>query len=445
MDEEELYEYESEEEVEDVEMSNLLYEAEDNLHTNTDTAFKQLRRVSEEASGVELRFRALQKILQLSCRIGLVDRVCEDYEGLLKLLDRVTRNEAADAINSALDEVAAAAPFKAADLLDMTMQYLHKYNIQALWFSVCRRLSGHLLKSGNIVALDNLIAQLHQSIKHPSNRCLFELYALEVEVRRLAGREGVEELVEKAQAIRSAAADPKDLAIIGHEHGHICMTQKNWNIAYNEFFEAFRNYQEAASSSRGKRALICAVFCNMMAESQINPFDSQEARSYQNDVELTQIIALRTAFEAKDMKSFLKVLVESDNSIPAEPLLKAYLPELIHTARLRALHSLVKPYERVGLNYLAQELGSSLDELRTMVFKLICHGDIKGCIDDVNTLLEVQRDSRRRQEDVSELVRTMNRLRAAVKEMVELRSPAELCQAEEEIGGQELGEDGCDL
>eukprot|EP00922_Rhytidocystis_sp_ex-Travisia-forbesii_P015895 GHVS01023677.1.p1 GENE.GHVS01023677.1~~GHVS01023677.1.p1 ORF type:complete len:213 (+),score=45.76 GHVS01023677.1:569-1207(+) len=197
MDEEELYEYESEEEVEDVEMSNLLYEAEDNLHTNTDTAFKQLRRVSEEASGVELRFRALQKILQLSCRIGtltgnssmwlgrscedsicvlgLVDRVCEDYEGLLKLLDRVTRNEAADAINSALDEVAAAAPFKAADLLDMTMQYLHKYNIQALWFSVCRRLSGHLLKSGNIVALDNLIAQLHQSIKHPSNRCLFEV------------------------------------------------------------------------------------------------------------------------------------------------------------------------------------------------------------------------------------------------------------------------------
>eukprot|EP00922_Rhytidocystis_sp_ex-Travisia-forbesii_P002705 GHVS01003995.1.p1 GENE.GHVS01003995.1~~GHVS01003995.1.p1 ORF type:complete len:312 (+),score=58.45 GHVS01003995.1:91-1026(+) len=307
MEEEELYEYESEEEVEDVEMSNLLYEAEENLHNNTETAFKQLRRVSEEAGGMELRFRALQKTLQLSCRLGLVERLCGDYECLLKLLDKVTRNEAVDAIHSALDEVAAAAPGKASQLLDMTMQYLHKYNIQALWFSVCRRLSGLLLQSGNVMALDNLIAQLHQSIKHPSNRCLFELYALEVQVRRLAGREGVEGLVAKAQAIRSAAADPKDLAIIGHEHGHICMTQQNWNLAYNEFFEAFRNYQEAASSSRGKRALVCAVFCNMMAESEINPFDSQEARSYQNDEDLAQIVALRIAFEAKDMKTFLMV------------------------------------------------------------------------------------------------------------------------------------------
>eukprot|EP00922_Rhytidocystis_sp_ex-Travisia-forbesii_P002697 GHVS01003987.1.p1 GENE.GHVS01003987.1~~GHVS01003987.1.p1 ORF type:complete len:181 (+),score=30.03 GHVS01003987.1:306-848(+) len=154
----------------------------------------------------------------------------------------------------------------------------------------------------------------------------------------------------------------------------------------------------------------------MMAESEINPFDSQEARSYQNDEDLAQIVALRIAFEAKDMKTFLMVLEDSGGrSIPAEPLLKAYLPELIHKARLRALHSLIKPYERIGLEYLARELGSSLEELRQMVFRLICHGDINGYIDDVNNLLElVETERRHKDEDVSQWVRALSRLRQAL-------------------------------
>eukprot|EP00922_Rhytidocystis_sp_ex-Travisia-forbesii_P061860 GHVS01091618.1.p1 GENE.GHVS01091618.1~~GHVS01091618.1.p1 ORF type:complete len:257 (-),score=52.83 GHVS01091618.1:854-1624(-) len=167
------------------------------------------------------------------------------------------------------------------------------------------------------------------------------------------------------------------------------MKNKDWSLAYNEYFEAFRNYQEAASNIKGKRALVCAVFCNMMAESQINPFDSQEARSYLNDEDLAQIIALRIAFEAKDMKTLLQVLDEHNNNIHCEPLLEVYLPELIHKSRLRALHSLVKPYRRVGLGYLAEELGTSEAEVQQTIFKLICYGEMAAWIDDINKQLEL--------------------------------------------------------
>ena len=52
------------------------------------------------------------------------------------------------------------------------------------------------------------------------------------------------------------------------------------NHRYNEFFEGFRNYQEAGNG-RAATCLKYVVLANMLALSDINPFDSREAKAFQ--------------------------------------------------------------------------------------------------------------------------------------------------------------------
>ena len=51
----------------------------------------------------------------------------------------------------------------------------------------------------------------------------------------------------------------------------------NWARASEDFFESFRNYDEAGSPQR-IQVLNYLVLANMLMGSEVNPFDSQETK-----------------------------------------------------------------------------------------------------------------------------------------------------------------------
>ena len=55
--------------------------------------------------------------------------------------------------------------------------------------------------------------------------------------------------------------------------------QREWEKARNDFFEAFKNYDEAGVQRR-VQCLKYLVLASMLTNSDINPFDSQEAKPY---------------------------------------------------------------------------------------------------------------------------------------------------------------------
>ena len=63
--------------------------------------------------------------------------------------------------------------------------------------------------------------------------------------------------------------------------------QREWEKARNDFFEAFKNYDEAGVQRR-VQCLKYLVLANMLMNSDINPFDSQEAKPYKNDPEIVR-------------------------------------------------------------------------------------------------------------------------------------------------------------
>lgn len=50
-----------------------------------------------------------------------------------------------------------------------------------------------------------------------------------------------------------------------------------WNRASEDFFESFRNYDEAGSPQR-IQVLKYLVLANLLTGSEVNPFDSQETK-----------------------------------------------------------------------------------------------------------------------------------------------------------------------
>jgi COP9 signalosome complex subunit 2 len=58
-----------------------------------------------------------------------------------------------------------------------------------------------------------------------------------------------------------------------------------------DFFEAFKNYDEAGSGQR-IQCLKYLVLANMLSESTIDPFESQETKPYKNDPQIASIVAL---------------------------------------------------------------------------------------------------------------------------------------------------------
>lgn len=53
----------------------------------------------------------------------------------------------------------------------------------------------------------------------------------------------------------------------------------NWHRASEDFFDSFRNYDEAGSSQR-IQVLKYLVLANMLTGSEVNPFDSQETKPW---------------------------------------------------------------------------------------------------------------------------------------------------------------------
>lgn len=61
---------------------------------------------------------------------------------------------------------------------------------------------------------------------------------------------------------------------------YLRLSVEQWDAAQMDFFESFKNYDEAGSPQR-IQVLKYLVLANMLTESQINPFDSQETKPYE--------------------------------------------------------------------------------------------------------------------------------------------------------------------
>jgi COP9 signalosome complex subunit 2 len=153
------------------------------------------------------------------------------------------------------------------------------------------------------------------------------------------------------------------------------------------------------------------VVSNLLANSNIDPLNSREARAFKDDPEATALHGLRRALDALDVAQFESALRQEQAGILSEPSLLELCPELTRCVRERVLARIIEPYSRASLDRLATEIGVGKAEILPMCVRLISDGAIDARLDEEHGVLVVHRarsapprDSDRRLASIARLV-----------------------------------------
>ena len=92
------------------------------------------------------------------------------------------------------------------------------------------------------------------------------------------------------------------------------------------------------------------VLAQLLVGDDINPLDSQEAKVYADDPEITKMSQLFMAYRANDIATVDRVMRDP---MFQDEFMKTYLAELLRSVRLKVLAVAVQPYQNVSIEFLA--------------------------------------------------------------------------------------------
>ncbi|KJE96816.1 COP9 signalosome complex subunit 2, variant [Capsaspora owczarzaki ATCC 30864] len=343
-------------------------------------------------------------MVKLNFRLGKHQAMMKKYRQLLTYIkSAVTRNYSEKSINSILDYISVSNQMDVLqEFYETTLETLREARNDRLWFKTNLKLGKLYFDREEFGRLTKILKQLHESCQNEDGSedqkkgtQLLEIYALEIQMYTAQkNTKKLKALYERSLRVKSAIPHPLIMGVIRECGGKMHLGEGAWAEANQDFFEAFKNYDESGSSRR-IQCLKYLVLANMLMQSEINPFDSQEAKPYKNDPEILAMTNLVSAYQRNDIAEFEKILRDNKKNIMDDPFVRAYVEDLLKNIRTQVLIKVIKPYTRIGLPFICSELNISLAEVEHLLVSLILDQQIAGHIDQVNQLLVLDQQSLR--------------------------------------------------
>jgi COP9 signalosome complex subunit 2 len=347
-------------------------------------------------------FKGLKQAIKLEFRLGRYKSAVAHYTELLTYVrSAVTRNYSEKSITNMLDFVEKESENEDAHaslekFYSLTLDCFQSTNNERLWLKTNIKLSKLLLDRKDYLTVTRKLRELHKACQRedgsedPSKGTYsLEVYALEIQMySETRNNKQLKVLYQKALKVRSAVPHPKIMGIIRECGGKMHMSEENWEDAQSDFFESFRNYDEAGSLQR-IQVLKYLLLTTMLMKSNINPFDSQETKPYRNDPRIAAMTELVDAYQRDDMHQYSKVL-QYNQDILADPFIAENIDEVTRNMRTKAVVKLIAPYTRMKLAWIARQLKIPATEVQDILGFLIMDGKIDGKIDQQSGTLEVE-------------------------------------------------------
>lgn len=384
----------------EVEIENQYYNSKARIEDSIPDAIKSYEKVIDLENGEkgEWGFKALKKIVKLNFRIGKFENMVSKYKLFLTYIkSAVTSNYSEKGINSILDLVSTSTDLDLIQqIYDITLKSLLEAKNERVWFRTNLKFAKLLFEKEEYNRLAKILRELHKSCEHPDGSDdqkkgsqLVDIYALEIQMYTATkNNKKLKDLYQKALEIKSAIPHPRIMGIIRECGGKMHMSEKEWEKAHTDFFEAFKNYDEAGSPRR-IQCLKYLVLANMLALSTINPFDSTEAKPYKNDPEIVAMTNLVGAYERHDIAAFEKILKDNRKTIMDDNFIRMYIEDLLRNIRTQVLLKLLQPYTRIRIPFISKELNIPSADVEALLVSLILDNKIRGAIDQVNQQLEL--------------------------------------------------------
>lgn len=335
----------------------------------------------------------------------------EHYCELLTYVKIVPRNYSEKSINNMLDyaekTISATASSKSTEYLQQfyshTLQSFQETNNERLWLKTNIKLAKLLLDKHDYAQLLPKIRELHKACEKEDgtedpNKGTYslEIYAMEIQMYASTKNNAQLKIIyPRALKIKSAVPHPRVMGVIRECGGKMHMSEENWTEAQSDFFEAFRNYDEAGALQR-YQVLKYLVLTTMLMKSDINPFESQETKPYRGHPSISAMTDLVDAYQRDDIRRYEEVLKKSPDLLE-DTFIAENIDEVTRNMRTKALLKLIAPYTRFKLSTIASRLAISTEEVQDILGFLTIDGKVKGRINQKEGTMEImeQRDEER--------------------------------------------------
>ena len=204
----------------------------------------------------------------------------ERYKELLAYVnDAVTRNYSEKVLNSILDDIGTNEDMGfLQEFYETTLKKLEEAKNERLWFKANLKLCALLFDAKEFPQMQLILRELHKSCQNEDGTLdqrkgtqLLEVYSIEIQMYTAQkNTKKLKDLYVKALQVTSAIPHPRISGVIRECGGKMYMTERQWELAATDFFEAFKSYDEAGSERR-VQCLKYLVLANMLMESAVDP------------------------------------------------------------------------------------------------------------------------------------------------------------------------------
>jgi COP9 signalosome complex subunit 2 len=285
------------------------------------------------------------------------------------------------------------------EFYSQTLQSFQSTNNERLWLKTNIKLARLFLDRKDYIAVAKKVRELHRACELPDGTddpskgtYSLEIYALEIQMyAETKNNKQLKRLYERALKVRSAVPHPKIMGIIRECGGKMHMSEENWKDAQGDFFESFRNYDEAGSLQR-IQVLKYLVLTTMLMKSDINPFESQETKPYKGDARISAMTDLVDAYQRDDIHKYESIL-QNNKDLLEDPFIAENIDEVTRNMRTKAVVKLIAPYTRFKLSFIAKHLKISVPEVQDILSFLIVDKKVRGKINQQDGTMEIENNS----------------------------------------------------
>ncbi|XP_034172184.1 COP9 signalosome complex subunit 2 alien isoform X3 [Osmia lignaria lignaria] len=348
----------------DVDLENQYYNSKALKEDDPKAALQSFQKVLDLEGGEkgEWGFKALKQMIKINFKLANYKEMMVRYKQLLTYIkSAVTRNHSEKSINSILDYISTSKNVSSLlnilqmellqDFYETTLDALKDAKNDRLWFKTNTKLGKLYFDRSDFNKLAKILKQLHQSCQTDDGEDdlkkgtqLLEIYALEIQMYTAQkNNKKLKTLYEQSLHIKSAIPHPLIMGVIRECGGKMHLREGEFEKAHTDFFEAFKNYDESGSPRR-TTCLKYLVLANM-------------------------------------------------NNIMDDPFIREHIEDLLRNIRTQVLIKLIKPYTRIYIPFISKELNIDVSEVESLLVSCILDNTIRGRIDQVNQVLELDKKS----------------------------------------------------
>lgn len=370
---------------------NLYYHAKSLKDGSIEDALKTFEKVTyfDDVDSTEWKFRSYKQQLKIYYKQKEYDRALENLGRLVSISPKLNGNYAEESISKLISRYSMSSNQTfVLEMYDVIISHLQDFMVSGasgkrLWLRININRLNNLLTIGDIDTCKKLTREINETLDSVSelirNSYALDVIAAEITCVMRSGGSLAElsQLHRRSLKLAPAIIHPRVMGVIRECGATVQFFRKNYDRSRVEFFECFKNYDEAGSLSKNK-VLKYLALCSLLIESEVNPFESQETQSYSQLAEFQNLIQLISAYENQDLKYFLEMIIlmrETNDPLSNDAVFLQAQEQILHNLKVRVLLTLVRAYKTVGFDYLIERLYLKNDgELEKLLIIMVNNG-----------------------------------------------------------------------